>query len=370
MVNLIAPMINLVSPINQTSYGLVSLNVLIELSKQREVTLWAIPSVYHIECDRKYMSIVNKALKNQERFDHFASSLRIWHQFDMGLFPGKGSRSGFPIFETTKFSKVELHHLSTLDRIVVTSQWAKEIIKREVRFYERDIHIVPLGVDKEIFYPASTADPNWTTFVNIGKWEIRKGHDILIKAFEAAFRPRDRVRLWMCCHNFFLEPSRNGGVDGNLAWWKKCADSKMSAKISSLPRQATQEDIAKLMNSADCGVFPSRAEGWNLELLEMMACGKNVIATDYSAHTEYAHDGNSVLIKVDELEEARDDKFFHGTGEWAKFGPNQFDQLVEYMRAVHKAKQEGRLVPNYNGVATADSLSWKNTADRILDIWN
>ena len=51
---------------------------------------------------------------------------------------------------------------------------------------------------------------------------------------------------------------------------------------------------------ADCGLFPARAEGWNLELLEMMACGKQVIATNYSAHTEFCTKENSILIESDE----------------------------------------------------------------------
>ena len=52
------------------------------------------------------------------------------------------------------------------------------------------------------------------------------------------------------------------------------------------------------MSQVDCGVFPSRAEGRNLELLEMMSAGKHVITTDYSAHTEFCTKDNAGLVPI------------------------------------------------------------------------
>ena len=68
------------------------------------------------------------------------------------------------------------------------------------------------------------------------------------------------------------------------------------------------------MSQTDCGVFPARAEGWNLELLEMMSCGKNVIATNYSSHTEFCNSENCMLVETTELEDAHDGKWFRGQG--------------------------------------------------------
>ena len=63
------------------------------------------------------------------------------------------------------------------------------------------------------------------------------------------------------------------------------------------------------MAGADCGVFLSRAEGWNLGLLEMMAMGKPVITTNYSGHTEFATPANALLVEVPEVEPAKDGVF-------------------------------------------------------------
>ena len=63
-----------------------------------------------------------------------------------------------------------------------------------------------------------------------------------------------------------------------------------------MPRVATQHHVAALLADCDCGVFPSRAEGWNLGLLECMSVGLNVIATNYSAHTEFVEPANCRLV--------------------------------------------------------------------------
>ena len=67
------------------------------------------------------------------------------------------------------------------------------------------------------------------------------------------------------------------------------------------------------MSKVDVGIFPSRAEGWNLEILELMSCGKHIITTNYSAHTEFCNKENALLVDIDELETAYDGKWFLGS---------------------------------------------------------
>jgi hypothetical protein len=113
-------------------------------------------------------------------------------------------------------------------------------------------------------------------------------------------------------------------------------------------------------------VFPSRAEGWNLDLAEMLAMGKHVITTNYSAHTEFCHGTNSRLIQIDGLEDAFDGIWFKGQGQWAEMGERQVEQLVSHMREVHALKQSGHLLPNFGGVETMKHLTWEKTAAEIV----
>jgi glycosyltransferase involved in cell wall biosynthesis len=112
------------------------------------------------------------------------------------------------------------------------------------------------------------------------------------------------------------------------------------------------------MRQTDCGIFPSRAEGWNLELLEMMACGKPCIATNYSAHTEFCTREDTWFIDIEETELAQDGKWFFGQGSWAKIGEKQIDQAVEHMRFMYKNRPNG-----LNSREQSKKFSWENSAE-------
>ena len=115
-------------------------------------------------------------------------------------------------------------------------------------------------------------------------------------------------------------------------------------------------------------MFPARAEGWNLEALEMMACGKQVIITDFSAHTEFCSKENSLLVSIDETEIAYDGKWFHGQGNWAKIGDKQIQQIAQHMKNVHKSVQNHENTRNTAGVETAEKFSWQNSAQKIMEV--
>ena len=143
----------------------------------------------------------------------------------------------------------------------------------------------------------------------------------------------------------------------NEDWKRKYIGSPMGNKIRILPRVTSQADLRRVYNQVDCGVFPSHAEGWNLEILEAMACGGDVIATNYSGHTEFLNNSNSYLIQPQGLEVATGDRWFHGQGEWCKF---DVDELVQLMRTYHNNNQNSSLSSKKLKV-TADLYSWQNT---------
>jgi hypothetical protein len=97
-----------------------------------------------------------------------------------------------------------------------------------------------------------------------------------------------------------------------------------------------------------------------------MACGCDVIATDYSAHTEFCNENNCHLIEIDEDELAYDGIWFHEQGSWAALNESQIDQLATHMRSVYEAKREGKQTLNLAGIETAKELSWRNTAETIM----
>lgn len=288
-------------------------------------------------------------------FHHDANCLRIYHQFSLAERIGRGKLIGFPIFELDKFNSRELHHLSYPDEICVCSKWAANIIKDQVK---RESHVVPLGVNTEIFKPAEPRSDSTYVFLNIGKWEYRKGHDLITKAFNYAFGQYDDVELWMMNHNPFLKPHQVQD------WENLYKNTKLGDKIRFQTRVSTHHEVSKIMEQACCGLFPARAEGWNLELLEMMAVNRPVITTNYSAHTEFCNKDNSYLLEVTETEPAEDGIWFHKQGNWAKLTQNHIKALAEFMR--HCYTKDIRT--NQHGIETAKKFSWENTYNELSKV--
>lgn len=359
--------VNFQAPINKLGYGYTGLYVLNSLSKIANVSYFPIGNV---DCSDEHVDNIKRCISNAEFFNANAPSLRLWHQFSMAESIGRGCRIGWPIFELDTFTNKEKHNLNSLDKIIVCSEWAKNVCLEQLDKGCEYVFVVPLGVNRDIFKPTAPNVPSAPTiFLNISKWEIRKSHDILIKAFERAFSHSDNVELWMCCDNPFYDEAKN------KEWADYYQKSSLGYKVRVIPRQETQQDIARLMNMADCGVFPSRGEGWNLELLEMMSCGKQVVATDYSAHTEFMNDENSYRIGDFrdcgnyhfDVEPAYDGVWFHGQGNWAKITDDHIDQISYRMKLVHKAKQSGRDIVNHAGIETAIEYSWENSTKKLIE---
>ena len=345
------------APINSLGYGVAGYNIAKQLGKKKGVEHLTLFPIGQPEPEL-YEELVQYDWHKEEDLSLSDTCLKIWHQNGLHEMVGRGVRIGFPIFELNKFTNEETLSVGSCDGIFVCSKWAKDIVEDQTT--TQYVKVVPLGVDRSIFNENGNVSRPATIFFNCGKWEIRKGHDVLLKMFEAAFTQDDNVELWLLCENPFIQQI-------NEQWNNYYKNSKLANKIRILPRQKTQRDVYNIMRQVDCGIFPVKAEGWNLELLELLSCGKNVITTNYSGHTEFTDVKNSNLIDIDALEPAHDGIWFHGQGNWAKIGQKQIDQAANQMRYIHKLKQDGELGLNIAGIETAIKFSWENTAEEILN---
>lgn len=332
---------------DKTSYGLVAINIATRLNFDVILPIGK-PS------GNVPKSIIEKLNSPAEITDEdlVQPSIRLYHQFDLQPI-GNGKRIGYTIFELDKFNRIEKAHLKSVDEIWVCTEWAKKIIK------ENDIHscvnVVPLGVDSSIFHPVDYT-PSDYIFLSAGKWEVRKSQNEIVEAFNKAFKPTDSVQLWLSMYNGFMSLSEQQ-IQRNLYLKTPMGQA---GRIKFVGPFDKQDGIARIMNMSSCGVFPSKAEGWGLETLEMMACGKPVIVTDYAGHTEFCDKNNSTLIPVTETESAYDGRWFFNQGNWAKIN---IDALIEAMRAQFKI---GNVV-NSAGLETAKKFSWENTVECIRE---
>lgn len=352
--------INITAPINFRSFGQVGTNICKALDEQgHQVALWPIGMS---EAEPEKHSLLQKLVNNQNYFDYLAPSVRIYHQNRLDQHVGRGKKVGFICFELDAFSAIEQHHLSWQDQVIVCSQWAKSVIEADQYLRSLPVAIVPLGVDPTIFSPTYEDTGAATRFFICGKIEYRKSFDVVIEAFNKAFSPKDNVELHVSWFNPFL------GDKVTADWENYYKNSSLGGKVTFHPWFNSQSELCSFMNKMDCGVFVSRSEGWNLPLIETMACAKHVIVTNYSGHTEFANEKNALLVQPTTKETAFDGFWFNGEyGEWMEMGAQQMNEMIEHMKSIHKRKQSGEKLINLEGLKTAQEYSWTNSAQKLVE---
>jgi len=350
--------INYLAPINKLGYGVVGTNIYNELIKKNNVSLFPIGP---IECDDENSEKIRSGLINSSSFDYDAPSFRIWHQWDMALNVGKGKKFGLTFFEMDRLKEKEIHNLNFLDKIFVCSDWSKKIIVDSGISADK-VKVINLGVDNSIFDEKEIVPSKTTYLLNVGKWEIRKGHDLIIDILLKAFTPEDDFKLIMCCSNPFLTQEEQN------QWISFYEKSPFFDKIIVLKnRLETQKEVFDIMKKSDIGIFPYRSEAWNLELAEMLALGKNCIATNYSGPTQYALESGCELIDPDGIELANDGKWFDGSGNWAKLNESYVERFANKLKLLHQKKQSGELIKNTKGIEFFKKHTWESIASYISE---
>lgn len=356
--------INLMAPICSSGYGLVSLEILKALrGLGHNVALFPIGPTEVPEPDK---AAVSEALAMARTWDAKAPSLRIYHQFALAEHVlTSGPKVAFPIFELDTLTSVERYHLNQQDLVFVASEWARKVL--EENGIRPRIEVVPFGVNQEIFHERPLPSCSETVFLHCAKLEYRKGVYDVLDGFDRAFTKDCQARLILHVHNPFARADLIEPV------WQEFLGllerHPLASKIElTRGRFQTQQEVAQLMVGAHCGLFPSRAEGWNLELSEMLAMGRHCIATNYSGHTEFVSPSYCRLIEIDSLESAYDGVYFFGQGRWAKLREPQMRDLVSHMRDVHSLRSSGQLPLNEVGIAAMKLFGWEKTAAKIMRV--
>jgi len=291
--------VNYFFPANQKlGYGIHAQNLISEYYKlDNKISATPINQISDI------MPNVKKAIEND--FDLDGPSIMIWHAFELHKFYGK-TRIGFPVFEQ-ELNKRELNILKTLDRIFVVSKWAKDLLQSQN--VKQQIDVVPEGFNPEIYFPIykksqklERIGKKGITFIHVGKWEERKRTRDIIKAFDVGTEGH-RARLICHCFSMFCDYKKlSSELLHSLNYSQMQPGFWTKGKREIIIPQGqirTFEEVAKMYNNADFGLFFSKAEGWNLPLCELLACGVPCITTRNTGMTEYLLD-TKLTVKTKE----------------------------------------------------------------------
>lgn len=274
--------------------------------------------------------------------------------FDTGY---TGYRIGYTMLEVDGLPEDWVAACNRMDEVWTPSRWGVEAFARAgVR---RPLAVMPLGYDPMRFHPnlpARRIDSRFV-FLSVFEWGERKAPDVLLRAYARAFTRSDNVLLLVRTNNFDSDVH----VARQIAALHLPPDAPPIALIYNHQIAATQ--LGSLYRSANCFVLPTRGEGWGLPILEAMACGLPVIATDWSAQTEFLHGGVGYPLRLRRLIPAVARCPYYLGWQWAD--PDE-DHLIELMRHVYTHPAEAQAVGSRAAAEVAERWTLSHAAERMI----
>jgi GT2 family glycosyltransferase len=266
---------------------------------------------------------------------------------------------GFTMLEVDGFPADWVRQANAMDEVWVPSAFNRDGFLRSG--LKKPAHVIPLGVDTDYFHPGVVAWPNPAgeyVFLSLFEWGERKEPWLLLKAFSEEFSAREPVRLLCKIMN------RDPGVHLKEEI-RRLRLRESGGRISYLFNLEFEHyQLGALYRSADCFVTASRGEGWDMPLMEAMACGLPAIATDWGAHHEFVHPGIAYPLAVRGTVPAVAKCPYYEGFSWADPDPVHLRRLL---REVYENQEEARR----RGLAAAQEMAerwtWRNAARRIVE---
>ena len=222
--------------------------------------------------------------------------------------------------------------LRSVDGVIAVSHSLAKLA-RELGTREEQIRVIPNGIDHHIFFPSSrnSFDNRATRIVCVGNIRQVKGHDILLRALSKLMR-----------QGFEFELSLIGGaVESSFAAKldQLIRDLGIASKVKRLGSLPPKE-VARILRQSDLFVLASRREGCCNAILEALACGLPVVATDVGDNGRYVKSGvnGQIVASNDEI------------------------ALADAIENVAGQEMDRRAISN--GVS---NLSWAKTAHDVID---
>ncbi|HXO19900.1 MAG TPA: glycosyltransferase [Thermoanaerobaculia bacterium] len=264
---------------------------------------------------------------------------------------------GYTMLEVDGFPRDWVRQANRMDEVWVPSAFNRDGFLRSG--LERPIHVMPLGVDVRYFHPGIVSYPNPAgeyLFFSSFEWGERKEPWLLLKTFNDEFSASEPVRL--LCKIINRDPEVR--VKEEI---RRLCLKPSGGKISYLFNlEFPHYQLGSLYRSADCFVGVSRGEGWNMPLMEAMACGLPTIATDWGAHTEFLHPGIGYPLAVRRTVPAIAKCPYYTGFSWADPDP---DHLRHLLREVYEDREEARRRGQAAAREMAEKWTWQRAAQRI-----
>ena len=228
------------------------------------------------------------------------------------------NQGAFILIQPWEFSRLPAAWIESIkqnvDEAWVHSRYVRDAYIRS-GVPRRKLRVIPLGVNPDLFNPSVPPSLNITgraaspfrdarprdfKFLFVGGSLLRKGFDVLLRAYSQEFSADENVCLII--KDFFY--GHEGAESVRMAQRKRKAP-RILYWYGTMPAHR----LGGLYRACNAYVHPFRGEGTALPILEAMACGLPVVVTNYGPAREIC--GKSVSYLIPAREEAIPDRLWY-----------------------------------------------------------
>ncbi len=252
-----------------------------------------------------------------------------------------------------------LQSLQSVDALCVLHEAQAELIHREFHFPERKIHVVGAGYNDAIFHfdqdarqahrSPLTPPSHHGQLLYAGKFANSKGLDILLDLVEPLSKHFPGFRLHLA--------GSGSGEEGRLLEQRARA---MTPHVVCHGR-LSQIELAKLMRQAHSFVLPSLYEGLPLVLIEALASGCRLVASDLPGVQELAKRGLDDFLGVVPFGSELQSDSLNGE-QRSHFSEALLNRLIDTLES-----EPLRLTAPLRQLL--DSMSWRGVFARVEKVW-
>ena len=243
------------------------------------------------------------------------------------------------------------------------SRWSKQRLIHG-GFKPEHIAVIPNGVNPGIYFPMASEDieavraqqgftPEDIVLLNVGSPVWNKGLDILVQCFARLRQTNRRLHLVLKDQSSVYGVGVQSYVQEILKPFSHDMKEIALSGIRVIPAFLTFHAMRSVMNAADFYISPYRAEGFNMPVLEAIACGTRPIVSAIGSTSDFCHADNAFLI----------DGTLHGPMKVqdretdAHFEPNP-DALFANLQALCQSDPRGRKLPLVEREKSVSQFHW------------
>tara|TARA_Y100000385_G_scaffold163407_1_gene169342 strand:+ start:220 stop:2505 length:2286 start_codon:yes stop_codon:yes gene_type:complete len=273
----------------------------------------------------------------------------------------QGPKIAYNVWETTRQPEEFFNQLNKFDQIWVASNWQRDCTIEQGTDPDK-VKVIPEAVDSTIFFPNKEAtlpeyDDGRFKFTMFGRWDYRKSTKEIIESFLEEFKEDEPVDLILSIDNHMAKDSFKT-TEERLKHYN-LVDSRL--KIKHFP---SREEYIKYLQKGHVFLSCARSEGWNLPLIEAMACGTPSIYSNCSGQLEFAK-GKGLPVKINGTIPAIGGEYsiYSQSDLPGEFYQPDYNDLKKVMRDAYVNYKKHKKQALKESIKIREKFTWANIAE-------